>query len=487
MIALLKMPKGVLALFFVQIFSTIAFSVLSSTLVLYLGFLHFSDGQATELMATFMAFNFVLHLLGGYGGGRFLSFRKLFIVGMVLQTVGCLMISQLSVASLYEGLALFLTGAGLNVTCVNCLVTQLFESADKRRESAFLWNYSGMNVGFLVGFAIAGVFQLKHDYHPLFLFSAVTNLIAMTLVIFHWHSFADRGTILSMKNPIERKRSRAIGLGLIALLAVTLFTLLKDASLSMSLVVGLGILMGVVVITLACIEKSQIAKRKLWSYLVLTLAAFTFFVLYQIEQMGLVLFVQRNVARHVLGFVIAPQWFLNINSLVIIMGGPLLASALKKARERGLPVSIPLQFSIGLILMGVGYLLLVIAIHCSGRQGMSHVSIVAVTYVFLSLAELSISPIGYAMIGELVPKRLQGLFMGIWMMTTGVAAPMANYFSDAMRGASGSINPLVTNISYLHVFRELGLAAILVGTVLLLIRPRLRMWMGLQENEQAIQ
>ena len=45
--------------------------------------------MATALMGVFGAFNYGLHLFGGYLGGRFLSNRNLFVGGMALQVVGC--------------------------------------------------------------------------------------------------------------------------------------------------------------------------------------------------------------------------------------------------------------------------------------------------------------------------------------------------------------------------------------------------------------
>ena len=44
---------------------------------------------ATTLMGVFGAFNYGLHLFGGYLGGRFLSNRNLFVGGMALQVIGC--------------------------------------------------------------------------------------------------------------------------------------------------------------------------------------------------------------------------------------------------------------------------------------------------------------------------------------------------------------------------------------------------------------
>src|SRR5207244_13369899 len=83
-------PEGTAALFFIQIFSTLGFAVLYSTLVLYATkHLHFGVKEATTLMGVFGAFNYGLHLFGGYLGGRFLSNRNLFVGSMVLLVIGC--------------------------------------------------------------------------------------------------------------------------------------------------------------------------------------------------------------------------------------------------------------------------------------------------------------------------------------------------------------------------------------------------------------
>jgi len=68
-----RVPEGTAALFFIQIFATLGFAVLYSTLVLYATkHLQLSVKAATTLMGVFGAFNYGLHLFGGYLGGRFL-------------------------------------------------------------------------------------------------------------------------------------------------------------------------------------------------------------------------------------------------------------------------------------------------------------------------------------------------------------------------------------------------------------------------------
>jgi len=211
-----KAPEGTAALFFIQIFATLGFAVLYSTLVLYATkHLHLGVKEATALMGVFGAFNYGLHLFGGYLGGRFLSNRNLFVGGMALQVFGCACIATGTLALFYFGLALFLSGSGLNVTCINMMLTQRFAPEDPRREGAFLWNYAGMNVGFFVGFSVAGYFQATQSYASLFIFATLGNFIAIILAAFTWKTLADRNTTLLDATPKQFRLRQLSGIAIL--------------------------------------------------------------------------------------------------------------------------------------------------------------------------------------------------------------------------------------------------------------------------------
>src|SRR5437764_25097 len=98
--------------------------------------------------------------------------------------------------------------------------TQRFAPEDERRESAFLWNYAGMNVGFFIGFAVAGHYQETEAYSPLFVFATIGNFLAIVLALFNWKVLADRKTpLLQMAGAEFRAR---FGIGIAILLGVPL-------------------------------------------------------------------------------------------------------------------------------------------------------------------------------------------------------------------------------------------------------------------------
>ncbi|MBF5059779.1 peptide MFS transporter [Candidatus Neptunochlamydia vexilliferae] len=470
-----QQKRGTRTLFFIQIFSTLSFSVLYSTLVLYATKgLSLSASTAIAITGSFVAFNFFLHLLGGYIGGRFLSYRLLFATGMIIQTLGCFVLALMSLESLYWGLAIFLTGCGLNVTCINCMVTQLFEPHDKNRETAFLWNYSGMNIGFLIGFTLSGLLQLHQNYPLLFVFAAGSNLVTFLIALAGWSVLKDVGTHLSYAAKSKKFRLGLIGMGFIIALAFALRWLLNHSHFSNEFILIAGALMLLVICGITFQERVKEARKKLWAFMVLALASLIFWTLYQMTPMGLTLFILHNVDRHILGFEVPPQWFMNINTIIIIIGGPLLAHISKKLRAKGHIIRIPVQFALALILIGIGFAILPLGIHFATAKGISSFSWVAVSYIFQSVGEILISPIGFAMIGQLVPSKLQGVMMGTWLMIVGVAATLANHFSQMSFKQKELLDPLQTNPSFSDTFNLLGWGACLAGVILFFLYPFLR-------------
>ena len=471
---LTSIPEGTAVLFFVQVFATLGFAVLYSTLVLYTTrHLHFPVREASAIMGVFGAFNYGLHLFGGYLGGRFLSNRNLFVGGMVLQVFGCATIALGTVATLYLGLALFLTGSGLNVTCLNMMLTQRFTPSDTRREGAFLWNYAGMNVGFFVGFAVAGHYQLTESYASLFLFATIGNFMAIVLAVLNWKVLADRSTPLLEATPGQFRARFIAGIAILLGVVPVVWIMLQHTGSTGTLFKAISAGVAAMLVYLTVKHRDPLEKNNMWAYLILTLGSLVFWSLYQMAPNGLQLFAVNNVRLYVWGIEVAPQWVQNINTVVIVIGGPLLAALFGRLRARGWNIDVPKQFAVSLILMGLGFLALPVGISLADDLGKVAFVWLFVSYVLQSVGELLISPIGYAMIGKLAPRQYQGIMMGSWMLVTGVASLFAGDFSGMIPEPAGS-TALTTNPAYSSLFAQLGWGSTAVGILLVLLIPFLR-------------
>lgn len=479
----LPFPQGTRGLFFTQIFSTFSFAVLNYTLVLYMTlYLHFSDILATSIEATFLAFNFALHLFGGFIAGRFLSNRLLFIIAMMMQGGGCLIISTLSSTNLYIGLALFLAGSGINTTCMNCMVTQLFEPSDNRRERAFFWNYSGMNLGFFFGITLAGYLQKTNHFDDLFFVTAFSNIFAMIIIFLNWKHLADRKTPLVMLPKTKHLQNNILGFGILALLIPSLFWLLAHSAFNNRLVMIVGASMGIVIAILAMTQPTAEARKKIWAFLILGIASLSFWTLFEMTPMGLTLFIQRNVDRHIGNFIVPAGWFQNIDPFIIMVGGPIFGYIFQLLRKKGFRITVPLQFSLALWFIGFALVILPIGIHFANPQGYVNMNWVVLSFSMLTFGELCIGPIGYAMIGYLAPPKLQGIMMGTWCMLTGVASTLSGHFSKVALGTTNATDPLITNSSFGHTFNQMGWVTVGVGVCIFLLKPFIESLMA--DNEK---
>jgi len=83
------------------------------------------------------------------------------------------------------------------------------------------------------------------------------------------------------------------------------------------------------------------------------------------------------------------------------------------------------------------------------------------SYLFATLGELCLSPVGLSMVTKLAPRRFASLFMGVWLLTSSVA----QYAGGSIGESWGAITPMA--YFWLFVWTSLAGAAVLV----LLVKP----------------
>ena len=167
--------KKLIAIFFIQASSASAFAVFYSGLSLYLTkSQNLTSHVATLITGMFLSLNYFLPLIGGLMATHLISYKKLYCLGSSLGFIGCLVLSNK--INLYLGLALFLMASLVTNVCLNMFITQMFDSSQvNQRRVAFIWNYIGMNLGFLIGYFLTGLHSISSNY------SGIFNIIAIPL------------------------------------------------------------------------------------------------------------------------------------------------------------------------------------------------------------------------------------------------------------------------------------------------------------------
>ena len=126
--------------------------------------------------------------------------------------------------------------------------------------------------------------------------------------------------------------------------------------------------------------------------------------------------------------------------------------------------SLPFKFGIGLILMAIGFMFVAMGANIAISNGSAGVKWLLLTYLFHTLGELTISPIGLAAISDLSPKKYVGQMMGIWFLASSLGAIIAGLLSGQATNEGLVSMPIL--------FNKIAFGASIFGMVLIIIsRP----------------
>jgi POT family proton-dependent oligopeptide transporter len=159
-------------------------------------------------------------------------------------------------------------------------------------------------------------------------------------------------------------------------------------------------------------------------------------------------------------------WFGILNSFFIITLAPLFS----KWWESKYNPSAAMKYGIGLILLGLGF-----AILSYGASGIpsgaktASVSIVflILAYLFHTMGELCLSPLGLSYLSKLVPARMIGFMFGIWYLAIAVGQKAAGTMG-------GMIDKISEEYSLGTFFLVFTLIPIVVGFISILLNPILK-------------
>ena len=132
---------------------------------------------------------------------------------------------------------------------------------------------------------------------------------------------------------------------------------------------------------------------------------------------------------------IAPEICQAVNPFFVIVLTPVIMWFFAMLTARGRAISTPRKIAYGMGIAGLAYLFLALYSSSQGYPSAETFTAMAdsakvglkagpwvliVTYFFLTVAELFISPLGLSFVSKVAPKNLQGLCQGLWLGATAV-------------------------------------------------------------------
>ncbi|WP_423818100.1 peptide MFS transporter [Salinimicrobium sp. TIG7-5_MAKvit] len=160
---------------------------------------------------------------------------------------------------------------------------------------------------------------------------------------------------------------------------------------------------------------------------------------------------------------ITVSWFSILNSFFIIV----FASFFSKWWESKYNPSAAWKYSFGLILLGIGFGLL--AFGSSGVAEGAKVSMIwlILAYLFHTLGELCLSPLGLSYVSKLVPARMIAFMFGMWYLAIAIGNKLAGSFG-------GMIDEITQQYSLSTFFLIFTVVPISAGVLVAVLNPLLK-------------
>lgn len=387
-----KHPKGMVALFFTEMWERFGFYTLMAILTLYMEHeFKWDDSQKGDVYGLFLGIVYFFPLLGGWLGDKILGQITSIWVGAVLMIGGYILLG-LSNASLvtffFSGLFLVALGTGIFKVNISVLVGNLYRDQPHLKDAGFNIYYMGVNIGATIAPLAATAISIIWGSYNISFFAAAFGMILCTIIF-----QAGRKNLILADTKSTPENFTHIN---------------KEMPRSEEL-------------------------QRIVSLVILFMIAVFFWIGFYQNGFALTLFAQRST---VVSDILRPETYQFFNPFFIIVTTPLMLSYFAKLNKRGKEPSTPVKIFIGMLIMGVS---MIVMVYASLQGGNSDTNIMSPmwlisTYLFVTLSEIMISPLGQSYVSKVAPPKIQGLMMGGWFAATATGSYgsglIGKYYSD---------------------------------------------------------
>lgn len=479
-------PKQLWLLFFAEMWERFSFYGMRALLILFLTkVMLYDDTKANLQYGVYNALAYTFPLLGGWIADRYLGYRKSIVWGGVLMTIGHLVLAIPVQSTFFLGLGFLISGNSFFKPNISSLLGKFYSQNDKRKDSGYSIFYMGINIGAFLGGALCGYLGQEISWHLGFGVAGIFMLLGLLIFILFQHTLGSEGyapdkAVLQQKNAgITTEWWFYIG----AALAVLLFMwLLQQYELKLYLSIAFGIA-SVVYLVYISYQFDMVVRKKLWAAIVLILVSVLFWGFFEQGGGSLNLMALRNVDMRIGSHSLSSAMINNaINPFYIVLLSPLMAFFWQLLAKRNREPSIPLKFALSFLLVGIGYAVFYLGGIKGAASGYMPLIYFVGAYLFITMGELFLSPIGLSMVTKLSPTKMFGLVMGMWFLATAFGQDLAGYIGTKMAIPKGHIDgtpfSAVESLPiYMQGCKTIFICSFITGILLILLSPMIKKWM----------
>lgn len=461
----MKQPRALIVLFFTEMWERFSYYGMRALLVLYLIQQLFQNLETSKTVAygIFAAYGSLVYaspFIGGLIADKFLGHRKAVIWGAIMMAIGHFLMAIENEMFLYLALSFLIVGNGFFKPNMPIILSGLYEENDPRRDGGFTIYYMSVNLGAFFSPILCGIVGETYGWHYGFTIAGIGMLAGLFIFLkfghiidYHENINAETGEKTLEYRPLggvpdkESLAQKFCGLSkeiwIYALCVISTFgiSLLVKHYEIMSYVIfplSLAILGFIFVIAL---RSEKVERDRLFVILILLLFITLFWTFFEQAGSSLTLYASENVNRNFFGSVIPASLFQSVNPMfILIFASPLSILWMQLAQRKKEP-STPIKFAMGILLLSIGFLLLGLAPRFLSFETIAEnntmLKIAAVpaiflvlSYMFQTLGELCLSPIGLSMVSRLAPPKIVGMVIGAWYLSSSLAFQVGGWIAN---------------------------------------------------------
>jgi len=400
-------PKGLGPLFFTELWERFSYYGMRAILILYMtstaaqGGLGFDVKHAASIYGTYTMAVYLTALPGGLVADYLTGARLAVLLGGIVIAFGHFSMVFHSLTAFYLGMGLIAIGTGLLKPNISAMVGGLYKEDDPRRDSGFSIFYMGINVGALMAPLAVG-YLAKSDSFKRFLssmgmdpakswhwgFGAAGVGMIFGLLVYIWN----REKLASVGNKVKTRSDRKTD----GTDADDVHRLTKDD------------------------------WKRIGAIFIFFIFTILFWGAYEQKGASLNLFADRLVDTTLFGWKFPAPYLQSLTPAFVIMLTPVFSILWVRLRDR--QPSSPVKFTLGMMFIGLAYVLMVPAAMLTAQGRISFWWLVGL-YFLEVCGEMCLSPVGLSTVTKLSPPKLVGLMMGVWFLAAAFGSKLAGYLS----------------------------------------------------------
>ncbi|MBX2952537.1 MAG: peptide MFS transporter [Leadbetterella sp.] len=524
-------PSGLFVLFFTEMWERFSFYGMRALLVLFLtstvadGGWDWSREQAMALFGSYVGLVYLSTMLGGYFADNIIGYRLAVVVGAALMTLGHASMAAETPFFTYLGLILLVFGNGFFKPNMTSILSEIYKDHPEKKDGAYTIFYMGVNsgsffgillcgylgeqVGWSLGFGLAGIFMF-FGLVQFWLSQDIFGNIGLkpkkaTAGVIETVEDEDR------RNPFTTGQMVLIGimvtLGLLWIIfepvkiisggAVDIFNFSLLGLSGNNFTILLAVILFLVLLFIRIPKYSRVTRDRMIAVTFFAFVAAFFWAIFEqapgtltifardytnrilegnaglifklanasltLIPLGIITWVLLKLfgqtfkhypfANVILGFSfvivwgiaiwmlknqfaqealeVPASWFSTLNSLFVISLAPLFT----KLWDSKLNPPANYKYGLGMLLLSIGAACIAFgagSIEVGARTASVSMIWLILVYLFFTMGELCISPVGLSYVSKLVPARMIAVMFGIWYLAIAIGMKAAAKFGESI-------------------------------------------------------